>query len=172
EERLPLLVREGEDGAVGAAVVEVDVARAAGQDPLRGEAVADELHRGELGADDEAALALLVEPERGDPVLRPVEDGGLRGRRRAGQPGGEAAKLPALLLEEAPEDGNVAAPERALEVLVGPLVDLDDDEAAPRLFGVRLPPPPPLGRERKVLDTVVPVVERTSQASPPVLLRS
>src|SRR5690606_24972556 len=148
EERLPLLVREGEDGAVGAAVVEVDVARAAGQDPLRGEAVADELHRGELGADDEAALALLVEPERGDPVLRPVEDGGLRGRPRAGQPGGEAAKRP------------------------GQRVDLDDDEAAPRLFGVRLPPPPPLGRERKVLDTVIPVVERTSQASPPVLLRS
>src|SRR5690606_9942188 len=116
-----------------------------------------------LGADDDPALRLLVEAEGGDAVLGAVEDGGLCGGRRAGQSGRESAQLPAVLLDQALEVRHVAALERALEVLVRERIDLDHDEAAPRV----LAPGATLRRERQVLEAVVQAVECAAQAAQP-----
>ena len=154
---------EGEHGAAGAAVVEVDVAGAARQDALLRQPVADELHGRPLRADDDPALRLLVEAERGDAVLGAVEDGGLRGGRRAGEPGGEALERPAVAFDQPLELRHVAALERALQVLVRERIDLDHDEAAPRV----LAPGTPLRGERQVLETVVQAVECAAQSAQP-----
>src|SRR5690606_21504698 len=163
EQGLRLARGEREHGAAGAAVEEVDVAGAAIEDAVLGKPVADELHGRPLRADDDPALRLLVEAEGGDAVLGAVEDGGLRGGRRAGQSGREPAKLPAVLLDEALEVRHVAALERALEVLVRERIDLDHDEAAPRV----LAPGAALRGERQVLETVVQAVECAAQSAQP-----
>src|SRR5690606_6950245 len=106
--------------------------------------------------------------ERRDAVLGAVEDGGLGGRRRAGQPGREAANLPAVALDELLEVRHIAALESAFEVFVRQGVDLDDDEAASEPFGgVAVPAATPFRGERQILQFVVPTVESPPEAAPP-----
>src|SRR5690606_31422419 len=67
----------------------------------------------------------------------------------------------AVAFDQALEPRHVAALERAQEVLVRERIDLDDDEAAPRV----LAPGAPLRGERQVLEAVVQAVERAAQSA-------
>jgi hypothetical protein len=159
EEPLRPLGGQREDGAVCAAVVDVDVAGAAVENAGLGEPVPDVLDIGGLGADDHAAVGLFVEAERGDVVLDAEEDGGLRSGRGAGQPRGVLPQFPAVALQQALHVGRVAAVHGPDQVLVGEGVDLDDNEAALVPFPALLP----LAGEREVLCTVVKAVKRATQ---------
>src|SRR5690606_16600313 len=144
-----------ENGAVGAAIVDIHVAGAAVENAGHGQTVTDVLHIGRFGADDHAALRLLVEAERGDVRLGAEEDRGLRGGRGARQSGRIAPQLPAVALDEAAKAWGVAAIDGADQVLVGERVDLDDDEAALIAFE----PAAALAGERKVLETVIEAIK-------------
>src|SRR5690606_33756506 len=100
EEATRRLGRQREIRTVGAAVVDVHVARAAAQDAVLRQAIAHVLHIVRPGPDDDAAVALFVPAEGRDVVLRPVEDRALGGGRGAGQAGRIAAHLPAVTFDQ------------------------------------------------------------------------
>src|SRR5690606_22259359 len=117
-----------------------------------------------LGADDDAAVPLLIPAERRDVVFGPVEDRALCGGRGAGQPRGIAAQLPAVALDQPLQARAVPLLQCALEVIMRQRVDLYDDE--PALFArraVRVLARPPLRSERNVLYAVVQAVQSAAQ---------
>jgi hypothetical protein len=100
--------------------------------------VADVLHTGRRVARHDEARLSVVEPERRNPVVLPVEDPGLtirRGRRKPAEPAAEGITF---LADEARERRTVPELHRAAEVGVRQSVDLKNDQTPPPVGGATL----------------------------------